>query len=141
MLGCNSDVTVWNKWRDPASGRDVFIRHVLPVKCKFKSNIGRSVTGNTANVASSFAAVVPWTEDYRPESVWKGMDEVCRGRYFTIQKGDIMALGTHETEITGVKPYTESMVKAGLLPDVFSVKAYAENARSARGRHIRVEGV
>lgn len=141
MFGCNDMVTIWNKWRDPASKKDIWTRRVLPVKCRFKSDIARAVTGNTASVASSFIVILPWHGDYRPASVWTGMDDICRARYFTVQKGDLVALGAHETEISGVSPYTENLVKTALLPDAMTVKAYAENTRSARGRHVRVEGV
>jgi len=36
MLGCNQDVTVWLRKKIRETGQEIFIRRVLPVKCRWR---------------------------------------------------------------------------------------------------------
>lgn len=138
MLGCNDDVTVWNKYR--MDGKDVFYRHIIPVKCRWAGNIAREVSGNTANISGSFIVIIPFTDMYRPFGEWKALSESDKVLYFTVQNGDIAALGGIHTDITNEKPYTANEVKDMYMPDAFIVRAFPDNTRSQLGKHIRIEG-
>ncbi|WP_066689071.1 hypothetical protein [Christensenella intestinihominis] len=141
MLGCNDNVTVWNRWRNPETGKDEWFRHILPVKCKWKTHVNRDVSGGTANIANSLVLVVPYSELYRKPQVWAALNAEDRKKFFTLQGGDLAALDIQTAEITGTKPNTEAEIKKSLLPDVMTIKAVPDNTRSAHGKHIRVEGV
>lgn len=39
MLGCNQDITLWKRKKIPATSQEIFVRHVIPVKCKWKDKI------------------------------------------------------------------------------------------------------
>lgn len=142
MFGCNDDVTVWNRWRNPETGKDEWLRHVLPVKCKWKTRAIREVSsGGTANIANSLVLVVPYSEAYRKPQEWVALSAEEKRQFFTLQSGDLAALGMQTAEITGVKPYTESEIKKVLLPDAMTVKTVQDFTRSAQGKHFKVEGV
>jgi hypothetical protein len=141
MFDCNNEITVWNKWRDPATKKDVFFRHVLPIKCKFAYTIERGFTGSGAGIAGSNTAVVPYTDGCLPAERWRELDEEGKRAFFTLQVGDILALGAHDIEITGERPYTSGEVKAALAPLCIVIKAVADNTLCAHGKHWRVEGL
>jgi hypothetical protein len=141
MRDCKEQMTIWNKWRDPETGKDVFFRHVPPVRCKFVHQAARGMTGSGAGIAGSYAAVIPETGGYRPAEQWKQMDEEGRRAFFTLQVGDILARGAHDVEITGVKPYRESDVKALMESACMTVRVIQDNTESAHGKHLRVEGI
>lgn len=141
MFGCNDDVTVWNRWRNPETGKDEWYRHILPVKCKWKTHANRDVSGGTANIANSIVLVVPYSETYFKPQEWAVLDVAGKARFFTLKSGDLAALGKQEVEITGIRPSTEAEIKKILLPDVMTIKAVQDFTRSAQGKHFKVEGV
>lgn len=141
MFGCNDDVTVWNRWRNPETGKDEWYRHILPVKCKWKTRANRDVSGGTANIANSIVLVVPYSEAYFKPQEWAVLDVAGKARFFTLQSGDLAALGVQTAEITGVKPNTEAEIKKALLPDAMTIKAVQDFTRSAQGKHFKAEGV
>lgn len=141
IKGCFQTVTIWNKWRNHSTGKDEFYRHVLPVPCKWKNHIQRSISDSTANIASSIIAMIPYSDTYRSATEWKALDADGRSAFWTLQTGDLMALGDQSTEITGVKPYTTSDVLTALAPNVMTIKGFQDNTQSTHGRHYRVEGV
>lgn len=141
MFGCNQSVTVWNRWRNPETGKDEWIRHVLPVKCKWKTRAVREVSGGAAHIADSTVMIVPSSEGYRLPREWSTLGAEDRKKYFTLQKGDMAALGEQAAEITGTKPNTAAEVKESLAPDVMTIKAIPDFTGSAHGKYFRVEGV
>ena len=142
MLGCNDGVTVWNRWRNPVTGKDEWVRHVIPVKCKWKTRVDREVSsGGTTNVANSFVLVVPYTESYRKPQEWDALDVAGKTQFFTLKSGDLAALDAQTAEITGVKPNTEAEIKKVLLPDAMTIKMVQDFTRNAQGKHFKVEGV
>lgn len=121
MRGMTETVTIWRKSR--VGGKDVWTRVVVP-DCCWDSNTERTVSGNTASLASTFVVLLPAS---------------LAGR---VSVGDLVAKGAHETEITGVAPNTEANVRTSLLPNVFTVKnVYDGTAGYKQGRHIEIEGV
>lgn len=138
MFGCNQTVTIWNKWNNPATKKDEWFRFVVPVLARWKYHTERSVSGTSASVVNTIIAIIPPSEKYLPEQEWKALADKSKG--FTLQKGDLLALGEHDTEITGVTPFRESDVKALLSPDVMTVKSIKDNTLTAHGKHFKVEG-
>ncbi len=136
LKGAYQTITMWNKIREGA--KDVWYRHVL-AGCSFKHKIVRAVSGSTASIANVTAALIPKNPLYKSPSEWAAGD---KSAFFTLQAGDLIALGEQAIEITGVTPNTESAVRTRLLPDVFTVKAVQDNtAGYKRGGHYYVEGV
>lgn len=142
MFGCNDDVTIWNRWRNPETGKDEWFRHVIPVKCKWKTRVDREVSsGGTANIANSIVLVVPESEYYRSPQEWAVLGAEEKRQFFTLQSGDLASLGVKAAEITGLKPNTEAEIKKSLLPDAMTIKAVQDFTRSAQGKHFKVEGM
>lgn len=136
MKDCNQTATVWNRWRDSETEKDVFKRAVLPVPVKWKQNIQRGINGSTATIVDSVIVIIPHSDGHLPPNEWNGSTDK-----FTLQTGDIIAIGTQTVEITGEKPYTASEVKASLSPDAIVIKSVQDNTKSARGKHWRIEGL
>lgn len=134
MMGCYDTVTVWNEHNN------AFYRHVIPVKCKWKSKLVRTVSGTTANVADVIVVVIPFTDLYKPFSEWKLLSEDDKKQYFTFNKGDIMALGAITVDITGMKPYTKSEIRQMFSPNSLAIKVIQDNTTNANGKHFRIEG-
>ena len=136
MRGAEVTVTIWNKWRNQASGKDEWFRHVIP-RCSWEHKAVRAVSGQTASVASSICVLIDENALYRPPREWAGAD---KARFFTLGLGDLAALGAHTEEITGALP--ESTLKQRLAPEVFTIRIVQDNtAGYKRGRHYYIEGV
>ena len=143
MHGCTQDVTVWNRWRDPANPQagDVFYRHILPVQCKYKTRVYTNATTDGVIIKNTQIVIIPVSEKYCNPSEWSLLDEDGRKEYFTLRENDIVALGIIKSDITGVAPLRESDVVNRLKPNVFTIGAVRDSARDGLGRHFRVEGV
>lgn len=135
MRGAFDSITVYNKFRN-ASNKDEWKRSVVP-NCSWETEVIKTASGTTANIASSTIVLVSVNPDYRPFNEW-----VTDRQGFTFSVGDLVARGEILTEITGVSPYTESLVKASLLPEVFNVKAFADFTQNHKhGKHFEISGV
>jgi hypothetical protein len=138
MKGAPYIITVWNKWRNPATNKDEWFRHVIP-NCSWERKAVRAVSGQTASIASVFGVLLPQSELFKPEREWALGDKAA---FFTLKPGDIIALGEQTAEITGVSPYTESAVRQSLAPEVFTISIASDNtAKYKRGKHYYAEGV
>ena len=125
MLGCNQDITVWIRKKVPEVNKEIFIRRVLPVKCKWRNYTERETSGGTSTIYNKVVIVIPYFD---------GLDEL------NIKEGDIAALGVCDMEITGIPPYTISEVRQLLSPNITTVKSTAYN-NGDRGKHLRVTGI
>ena len=114
MRGCFERVTVWR--RDTNS----FSREILPVLCSWRRKSERRIDGSGVAVRDGASIIIPYVPG------------------FTITPGDLVALGEHELEITGIKPFRECDVKSGL--DIITVQRVSYNL-SGRAKHVRVGGV
>ena len=137
MFGCNQSVTIWNKWNNPTTKKDEWFRHVVPVLVRWKCHTERTVSGTSASVANTIVIIMPPSEQCKPPDEWEGSAD--KGGFFTLQKGDLVALGIHDMEITGVAPYRESDVKAALSESMI-IKSIEDNTRAAHGKHYKLEG-
>lgn len=133
MLGCYQDVTIWNRYRDHDNKNesDRFYCHVIPVKCKYK------VTQQEGTASRLHTVIIPQTERYKPYSEWKNLPGTEQAFYFTLNIGDIVALGAHEKEM---EASSETKMKLDLMPNCFNITLIQENATSGFGRHYRIEG-
>ena len=135
MLGCNHDITVWIRKKNPdlsKAGKEIFTRHVLPVKCRWKNFTGRNTGGGTANIYNNAVIIIPY------------FDGICD---LHIKEGDFAAPGVYETDITGVSPYTASEIRRLLSPNITIVNSVSYNFDSAcrnsigmKGGHLRLTG-
>lgn len=135
MKGCNDVVTIWNRFK--ADGKETFYRTVIPVMCKW-DNVNGVAQIAGSKMTYPVSVIIPLCDNYLPESEWLKLED--KSGYFTVKKGDLIALSAIETEITGEKPHTMSGVKTMLAPECVEVKAYTDNTRLRLGKHIKVEG-
>ena len=135
MLGCNQDITVWVRKKIPEVNKEIFVRRVLPVKCKWKKYSERNTGDKTANIYNHVVVIIPYFDELKN---------------FNIKEGDIVALGVYDIEITGVSPYTISEIKQLLAPNIMTVKSAACNFdininingnSDMRGKHLRLTGI
>ena len=121
MRGMTETITLWHKSR--VDGKDTWQRTIIP-NCCWESDVVRTVSGNTASLASTFIALLPAS---------------LAGE---VSVGDLVAKGAQTAEITGVTPHTEALVRTSLLPQVFTVKTvYDGTAEYKQAPHIEIEGV
>jgi len=140
MMGCNSDITVWIRKRVPEINKEIFVKRVLPVKCKWRNYTEREINGGTANIYNHVVIVIPYFDKLNE---------------FNIKEGDLAALGVWDIEITGISPYTIGEVRQLLAPNIMIIKTAARNfdlnnnddmnnindMNNMRGKHLRVTGV
>ena len=121
MKGCSSIVTVWRRNHDD----NIFEREILPVLCFWTRRAGRNLssgTGAAVSAQNQVSVIIPYIHG------------------FTLAPGDLIALGEHDIEITGVRPYRENDIKAALGDDIIVVTNVSHNVER-RAEHLRVEGV
>lgn len=139
LRGAYDTITLWNKWRNPGTNKDEWFRHVLS-GCSWEHKAVRTVTGQTASLASVTTVLIPENILFMNQDEWEHMTG-NRTAFFTVQTGDIIALGAHEAEITDIAPYRESDVIVLYAPKAFKVKIFQDNtAGYKRGRHYYAEG-
>jgi len=114
MRGCCERVTVWRR------DKNNFEREILAQLCNWRRRSERRLDGSGFTLRDAVSVIIPYVPG------------------FTIAPGDLIALGTHELEITGVKPERESDIKA--LLDIITVQRVSYNL-SGKAAHVRIEGV
>ena len=122
MKGCSSVVTVWRRNRD----NNMFEREILSVLCFWQRRAGRNLSsgiGAGVSERNQVTVIIPYVYG------------------FTLDTGDLIALGEHDIEITGVKPFRENDVKAALGDDIIVITNISHNNIERRAEHLRVEGV
>ena len=132
MLGCNQDITVWIRKKNSIA-KEIFERHILPVKCRWKNYTERNINNGAANIYNKTVIIIPYFEDISDFGI------------FDIKEGDIAALGvydTDETDITGISPYTLSEVRQILSPNITTINSVSYNFDNfdMKGRHLRLTG-
>ena len=138
MRGAFDTITIWNKYSDASTNKDVFFRSVVK-GCSYEQKSVRAVSGQTASVAGTTGVLIAENPNYKPAKEWAAGDKTA---FFTLQTGDLVARGEHSDEITGISPNTESAVRQRLMPEVFTIRVVQDNtAGYKRGRHLFVEGV
>jgi len=125
MIGCFDVITHWKKIFDPKTKKDQFTRIVLPVLCKWRTREIRTATESGAIAKRYATVVIPDSNDYT----------------FDGKIGDYVALGQHETEITGEKPYTVTDIKKLLGPNFMQIEYVKDLTNSPIGRRHKIEGV
>jgi len=131
MLGCNQDITVWIRKKIPEVTKEIFMRRILPIKCKWKNYTERNINNGTANIYNSVVIIIPYFDDKA------GFD------MFDIKEGDIVALGIYDINITGTPPYTASEVKRLLGPNITTINSVSYNfdlSDNIKGKHLRLTG-
>jgi hypothetical protein len=137
LRGVFVSITVWNKWRNPSTNKDEWFRHVIP-NCAPLQNTVRTVMGTTASLATTTGVMVNENSLYKTSDEWAAGDKTA---FFTLQAGDLVAIGEHAIEITGASPYRESDIRQSLGGKAFVIKIFQDNAAAQkRGRHYYIEG-
>ena len=135
LRGAYDKITIWNEYRN-AENKSAWKRSVID-NCSWETDITKTASGTTANIASSVVVLVAENANYRPFNQW-----VTDKQGFTFSVGDLVARGEILTEITGTTPFTSAMVKTSLLPEVFVIKAFSyETEGYKKGRHYEISGV
>ena len=113
MHGCCERVTLWRR-EGNKFGREVI------GGCRWRRRTERRLEGAGFITREIVSIIVP----YRPG--------------FAVAPGDLAALGVHELEITGEKPYRESDARAML--ELVTVQRVSYNI-GGRAAHVRLECV
>jgi len=125
MIGCYETITIWKKRYNSQTKKDEYTRSVIPVLCKWRVREIRTVTERGAITKRYATVIIPYDNDYQ----------------FDGKIGDYVALGLHETEITGEKPYTAAELKEHLSPDFMQIEYIKDGTFSPIGRRYKIEGV
>jgi len=141
MLGCNQDITVWIRKKVPEVNKEIFVRRILPVKCRWKNYTERTVNNGTSNIYNSVVIIVPY------------FDGIADFDFdiFDIKEGDIAALGVYDMDIGGMSPHTVSEIRRLLAPNITIINSVAYNfdaeddingmkSRNMKGKHLRLTG-
>jgi len=143
MFDCNQDITIWNRWKDPLNKQadEVFYRHVIPVKCKFKNSVVKTAGDSGVIFGNAITIIIPYTVFYVPYEVWIMISEDERRNLFTFNLNDLVALGVKDAEINsspnGIK---ESEIKSMYSPNACHIKSVKDNTHSKHGKHYKLEG-
>ena len=141
LLGAHDTITIWNRYRNKQTNKDEWTRHTTS-NASWECKIESSVTDKGAVVAGAYSVLIAEHPDYRDHLTWKNMSPEDRARHFTLNTGDLVALGEIDLEITGVEPYREADVRTELIPNAFQIKAFADESEPHKmGRHYYVSGV
>lgn len=152
MFGCTQDVTLWRRTRednhnaqDNKFSKEIFVRTIIPVKCKWRTHVERNISGASANLSNNAVVIIPYFE----------------GIANLIKAGDIIALGMHDIDIivnsdsrdVGMPSATgicgEGELKRLLAPNIITVSSVFYNgelngingnSNKIRGNHLKVEG-
>ncbi|MCL2096683.1 MAG: hypothetical protein FWH10_07245 [Oscillospiraceae bacterium] len=132
MLGCNQNITIWQRKKTPGTGCEFFVRKILPVKCRWRNRTERDINNLTSNIYTSCIAIIPY---------YPGLSGL------ELKEGDIMALGVCDIDITGNSPYTIGDVKRLYSPNIAVIKSIAYNFSDnnsgdfeMKGKHLRLTG-
>lgn len=120
MRGCCERVTVWRRAEN--GQRNYFEREVLSVLCNWRRKSERRLDGAGFSARSVVTVIIPYVPG------------------FAVIPGDLIALGEHEHEITGDKPFRECDIKAELKNNIITVQSVSYNLQGY-GEHLRVEGI
>ena len=115
MRGCDKLVTIWRR------DKNNFERDNPDILCRWSRRAERKLDGAVANARESVSIIIPYDTGFK------------------IAPGDLIALGTHELEITGEKPCRESDIKQELGADIITVRSVSYNL-DGRSPHMRLEG-
>jgi len=116
MQGCSERFTVWRR------DKNNFEREIPAVLCSWRRKAERKLEGAAFTMRGTVSVIIP----YMPG--------------FMIAPGDLIALGEHELDITGEKPFRESDIKNRLWSDIATVQRVSYNL-SGKGGHVRLECV
>lgn len=116
MQGCSERATVWRR------DKNNFDREILSVLCSWRRKTERRLDGAGFMTRDAVGVIIPYVPGFK------------------IAPGDLIALGWHEYEITGEKPFRECDIKAELGSDIITVQRVSYNL-SGKGEHVRVEGI
>lgn len=141
MQGLYDTVTLWNRYTDTDTGLEKWVRHVLPQPCRWVASVVRAASGNSASLATYVRCNIPHSALYKPGAAWAELSEEDKRTFFTLQAGDVLALGAHTEEITGTSPGLLSEVLERLGPNAVRVKLFQDNTAPPQGKHYHVEGV
>jgi len=89
---------------------------------------------DATNIQDIQLIVIPWVDSYNEPGDW------IPGNGFTFQIGDIILVGEHDFDITGVQPWREKDV-LNKFAHCFSIRSIRDNTRDRHGKHWVVEGI
>ena len=134
MLGGNSPVTIWNRYRDK------YYRTKIPTLCRCRQKTNHHHTGAgegmVSNISSSIVFVIPLLDNYLSPHEWRELED--KTEKFTVKAEDYIAAGIHKHEIGDV---TVPELRRSLEGQFVEIKAVNYSLLARLGKHIRAEGV
>ncbi|MCL2547102.1 MAG: hypothetical protein FWE06_07935 [Oscillospiraceae bacterium] len=156
MRGANETITVWNRYRDTDSRRDVWVSHVVH-GCAWQTSASRRTTGALAGADDRVVVLIAAEEgcqvdfDYKSPHVWRDLSSDDKIAYFTVREGDVIARGdlvsseqlavsNGHLNVNG-EEMTVNDLRELLARDMCVVTRVADNtSHERRGRHLNVNG-
>jgi len=129
----NSDITIYNKFYDFATGYDMYQRTVInDVDWQGKRNATVANTGLL--LADSIIIIVDKLENYVSPKQFAKLSDTERINYFTFAMADKIVKGEIDFEVSGVRPYRLADLESGFdnVVNVMSIRELSD--------HFEVEG-
>lgn len=141
MRGANKIVTIWNKWRNPATSKDEWFRHVVP-RVSWEVEIVSTATASGAVTGAVYNILIEEHPDYRERRIWVDLSAEDKAARWTLGNGDLIGLGELVFNITGQTGAASTDALNKFAPNIFTVKTISDNtAIYKRGKHYRATGV
>jgi hypothetical protein len=100
-----------------------------------------AANATSVSIADTQMIIVPASDRYLPPNFWRGQPEENKEYYFTMDIGDLAALGEHDIEINHTGAFTLTEARELLAPNCFIIQSIKDNTRSCLGRHWKIQGV
>lgn len=134
VLFKNSDITIYNRYADAASGVDKYQRTVIK-GVNWQSKRNGTVSDKGLLLADSTLIFVDKLDNYVSPKRFAKLPDAERRNYFTFTIGDKIVKGEVDFEVIGIQGHRISDLEKE-FDDVITIKSVAEFSG-----HFQVEGV
>ena len=136
----NKTITLFNKYTDMQEKKTVWYRFVI-ANVFFKNTASETLSGNNVYYADNFVVRIPKNSRYMPYAEWEKLDSNEKEKYFTVSTGDLILLGSVETDINENIPGQRSNdVLKNFKPNAFFIKTFSDNSGNVGLEHYRIGG-
>ena len=129
MYGCDDFITLWSREKDEISKKESFVRVDIPVRCKWRRQSERAISGTGASASDTVVVIIPHFAGLNSLAIKPG-DRITLGRFHSYDKAF--------NSLIEVREKLEHMTIMTVMKTAYNYGA--ENYGNMRGRHIRVEG-
>jgi len=94
----NKTITLYNRHQDALTDEIAWHRHTIR-NCFFKSARNNVRAGSTQTASNDNVARIPAQDNFVPANEWNALPVDKRGKYITLQVGDVIVLGDINEDI------------------------------------------